>query len=233
MKQELGEGLEVEQGAALTELQGAPDFDASPKGPPAEPRPAQAPADKPNSRSDKRSKPVQKRDHTGPIAKPAPKRVKSNDQPPEKSARKQKSNDKRPQDAAPKKQIDSTEPKAKPSAKAGKQRSRDKKALNRCAPGKPGTRQRPGPKMRGPHDAHMAKAGNPGPSVNLQRRPEQSQNAGAAPLIPGFTSAAASRRQKAVRRLIRPVRLLRGRSEVQVCRICNRPSFSPGQACEP
>ncbi|MCH2164519.1 MAG: DEAD/DEAH box helicase [Marinovum sp.] len=34
MKQELGESLDLEQGAKLTELPGQPDFDASPKGPP-------------------------------------------------------------------------------------------------------------------------------------------------------------------------------------------------------
>ncbi|MEP5152345.1 DEAD/DEAH box helicase [Planktotalea sp.] len=36
MKKELGEGLPLEQGAALTELPGKPDFDSSPKGPPAD-----------------------------------------------------------------------------------------------------------------------------------------------------------------------------------------------------
>lgn len=36
MKQELGPEMSLEQGAALTELSGAPDFDASPKGPPAD-----------------------------------------------------------------------------------------------------------------------------------------------------------------------------------------------------
>ncbi len=36
MKKELGEGLNLEQGASLTELPGKPDFDASPNGPPAD-----------------------------------------------------------------------------------------------------------------------------------------------------------------------------------------------------
>ncbi|MGB7318310.1 MAG: DEAD/DEAH box helicase, partial [Planktotalea sp.] len=36
MKKELGEGLNLEQGASLTELPGKPDFDASPAGPPAD-----------------------------------------------------------------------------------------------------------------------------------------------------------------------------------------------------
>lgn len=36
MKKELGEGMNLEQGASLTELPGKPDFDASPNGPPAD-----------------------------------------------------------------------------------------------------------------------------------------------------------------------------------------------------
>ncbi|MHA7889343.1 DEAD/DEAH box helicase [Roseicyclus sp.] len=55
MKAELGDALELEQGARLTELPGAPDLDASPKGPPPAPRAprkphardAQAPAEAP------------------------------------------------------------------------------------------------------------------------------------------------------------------------------------------
>ena len=39
MKAELGPDLDIEQGARLTELPGVPDFDASPKGPPTDPRP--------------------------------------------------------------------------------------------------------------------------------------------------------------------------------------------------
>ena len=51
MKQELGPDLGLEQGASLTELSGVPDFDASPKGPPAapvgaEPRTSEAKSDK-------------------------------------------------------------------------------------------------------------------------------------------------------------------------------------------
>lgn len=130
MKQELGEGLTIEQGAALTELAGLPDFDASAKGPPAEPRAAQTPADQPKGRSDKRSKPAYDRDHADPIAKPAPKRGKSKAQRPEKTARKHKSKDKKPQDAAPKKPIDGTEPIAKPTANLGKRQNRDKNALD-------------------------------------------------------------------------------------------------------
>jgi ATP-dependent RNA helicase DeaD len=36
MKKELGEGMDLEQGASLTELPGKPDFDSSPNGPPAD-----------------------------------------------------------------------------------------------------------------------------------------------------------------------------------------------------
>mgnify|MGYP001813652211 CR=1 FL=1 len=130
MKKELGEGLTIEQGAALTELAGIPDFDASPKGPPAESQPAHASVDQPKTRSDKRSKPAHKREHTDPTAKPAPKRAKSKAQPPEKTARKHRNKYKRPHDAAPTKQSDGTEPKAKPSPKPGKRQNRDKDVLD-------------------------------------------------------------------------------------------------------
>jgi ATP-dependent RNA helicase DeaD len=43
MKAELGDALELEQGARLTELPGPPDFDASPKGPPSAPAAPEAP----------------------------------------------------------------------------------------------------------------------------------------------------------------------------------------------
>ncbi len=43
MKTELGAEMEIEQGARLTELPGVPDFDASPKGPPAAPRATEKP----------------------------------------------------------------------------------------------------------------------------------------------------------------------------------------------
>lgn len=50
MKNELGPELDIEQGARLTELPGLPDFDASPKGPPAEPGKAFKSPRKPKAR---------------------------------------------------------------------------------------------------------------------------------------------------------------------------------------
>lgn len=130
MKEELGEGLAIEQGANLTELPGVPDFDASPKGPPADSQPAQALADRPKSRPEKRSKPAHKRDHAAPAAKPA----KAKAQPPEKAAPKPKT----PQDAAPKKQGSSTGPKTKPAPNAGQKPKRNKAALDTSKSLRPG-----------------------------------------------------------------------------------------------
>ncbi|MDA7428938.1 DEAD/DEAH box helicase [Primorskyibacter aestuariivivens] len=130
MKQELGEGLAIEQGAALTELAGLPDFDASPKGPPAESRPTQSSAEQPKNRSDKRAKPAQKRDHAGATAKPAPKPATSKPQGSEKPARKHKTKDKSSPGAASKQQVDGTAPKAKPGTKPAKRQGRDKNALD-------------------------------------------------------------------------------------------------------
>ena len=56
MKQELGADLTLEQGAALTELPGPPDADASPKGPPPAPQSAREMAEHPKPRSDSRPK---------------------------------------------------------------------------------------------------------------------------------------------------------------------------------
>ena len=124
MKQELGEGLDVENGVALTELAGLPDFQTSPKGPPAGPKSKQASADSPKKRSDKRPRPARKEDHAETTAKP----VKSKAKPPEKTAREPKGKDKGPQATAPKKQVASTEPKAGP--KPGKRKSKGKDALD-------------------------------------------------------------------------------------------------------
>lgn len=63
MKQELGSELMLEQGAKLSELPGVPDFNASPKGPPATPYDsakaprAEAPRDKPLKKKHKKGPP--------------------------------------------------------------------------------------------------------------------------------------------------------------------------------
>ncbi|WP_420584802.1 DEAD/DEAH box helicase [Ruegeria sp.] len=56
MKKELGADLTIEQGAMLTELAGTPDFDASPKGPPAAPHSSDDAAKTRGPRSGKPSK---------------------------------------------------------------------------------------------------------------------------------------------------------------------------------
>lgn len=57
MKQELGAELTIEQGARLTELPGIPDFDASPKGPPAAPH---STSDASKKREPRQGKPAKK-----------------------------------------------------------------------------------------------------------------------------------------------------------------------------
>ena len=58
MKAELGPELPLEQGAKLTELVGQPDFDSSPKGPPAEARSVSGSNKNRNQGPHKRSKPA-------------------------------------------------------------------------------------------------------------------------------------------------------------------------------
>lgn len=130
MKHELGEALTIEQGAALTELAGLPDFDASPKGPSGEARPAQGSPDATKGRPNKKQKPAPKRAHTNSGDKHAQKHRKSKPQSSEETARKHKSNEKRPRDAKPKGQIDGTEQNAKSSAKPSKQKSHIKNAVD-------------------------------------------------------------------------------------------------------
>ena len=131
MKQELGEGLAMEQGATLTELAGPPDFDASPKGPPADPRPSQRPHGRPRMHADVGSKRRKSPEEEEKITKAAPGRAKPKTKPPEKAAHSNRGKDKRPKDAAPKKQSDGTEPKAKASRKPARQQNRDRDALNK------------------------------------------------------------------------------------------------------
>ena len=75
MKAELGPDLSLEQGAALTELEGMPDFEASPKGPPAGPR---KPFDGPKGGKPHRGKPRDDKPRDGkPRGDRAPKAEKS------------------------------------------------------------------------------------------------------------------------------------------------------------
>ena len=84
MKQELGPEMSLEQGAALTELPGLPDFDASPKGPPSAPY-------------DRKDGP-QKRPYEGRKSdKTAPKRsYREDDAPSDRPARKDHATDRKP-----------------------------------------------------------------------------------------------------------------------------------------
>ncbi|MEL6647367.1 MAG: DEAD/DEAH box helicase [Pseudomonadota bacterium] len=135
MKQELGEGLAVEQGAQLTELAGLPDFDASPKGPQGEPRPADVPGERYKGQRHGRSKPVPPRvSAETETSKPKPKRSKPDVPPPEKAARPPKKQHKKSKDAAPKTSTGGMEPKPKP----GKRRHQDKQGFEERNPSRSG-----------------------------------------------------------------------------------------------
>ncbi|MEO0485138.1 MAG: DEAD/DEAH box helicase [Pseudomonadota bacterium] len=134
MKRELGEGLAVEHGATLTELAESPDFDASPKGPPAAPHTPHKP------RSAGQDRPAAPE----PGAKPAPKpkRVKEGaEATAEKPRRKEKPAPKSPDKrgaggTAPKKPSGRDGDKAKPWAgkKPKKAKTRDADAPDPSKP---------------------------------------------------------------------------------------------------
>lgn len=120
MKQELGGDLALEQGAALTELEGVPDFDASPKGPPAAPGNRQ---DAPKYRkepSGKGKKPKPQANRAGDKSKAPPKPKKGNDKPHTKPLRPSASPAKKPQGTAPKAAHGGTKQTAKPVSKDSK-----------------------------------------------------------------------------------------------------------------
>ena len=73
MKQELGPVLDIEQGARLTELLGLPDFDASPKGPPAA---SHAPEATKKQGKPRAAKPSDKTHHSAPSDQDAQNAVK-------------------------------------------------------------------------------------------------------------------------------------------------------------
>lgn len=141
MKRELGEGLALEQGAALTELDGLPDFNASPKGPPSAP-------------SDRTEAPKQQKDRLGnaarraPRGKPlqadgkaAPDPTTSLSKPHAKKPRPHANRDKRKRHAAPGDD-------AKTAGKEGKQGERKKHAADTSKSLRAGKRARPGSKHK-------------------------------------------------------------------------------------
>ena len=120
LKRELGTQMTVEQGATLTELAGLPDFDASPKGPPAAPSTPAAQAKNKKPRAEKRSK--AERVPAPPKQEPAP-AAPSAAKPAGKHGGKGKS-DKAPH-ARPKRQSDKPQPAPTSGDKERKKRFKD------------------------------------------------------------------------------------------------------------
>lgn len=135
MKQELGADLAIEQGASLTELDGVPDFDASPKGPPAQPFKAAKPR---GPRPDKTPKATPKPDRKADADKPAPKPKKNKDKPapqrPDKAAPKPTQKAKKTKRDASKPQSDRP---AKAASAAPKHKTHKKRDKNASDPSKP------------------------------------------------------------------------------------------------
>jgi len=138
MKKELGAGLEIEQGAALTELAGLPDFDASPRGPSGEPRPARAIEERPKSRRTQKSKPAPSADAAHSAVNATAKGAKPEPQPIAKPARKPRHKDKKVHDAAPKKANGGTKPKSKTDNHKNSRKGRSKQAFDTSKPSRAG-----------------------------------------------------------------------------------------------
>ena len=150
MKQELGETLALEQGAKLTELDGIPDFDASPKGPPPAPRNRQDAPKQRKDRKDRRNQapepePKGKRapDKVGDAAKPK----KGKGRPKAKGKRPPSNSDKRPRDSVPQDGHDGSRKTGKPAGKDGKREKRNTRASDGPKP-TPKRKSRPASKRK-------------------------------------------------------------------------------------
>ncbi|WP_253762846.1 DEAD/DEAH box helicase [Ruegeria sp. HKCCD4884] len=122
MKNELGPELDLEQGARLTELPGVPDFDASPKGPPAAPK---APRKTP--------RPDRKADTSRRDSKPAGASKPAEFEPSPKKPKKRRENPDKPKSAKPK--VGQGNPGKKPTGKSGG--AENKRRKNAADPSKP------------------------------------------------------------------------------------------------
>ena len=138
LKQELGEGLTLEQGAALTELAGPPDFGASPKGPSGEQHQAPATDERPKVYRSQKSKPASSTEATNNVVKAAPKRAKPDAQPTAKPARKPRHKDKKTHDVAPQKSDSGAKTKARSGAKQNRRKERGNQAFEEVKPSRKG-----------------------------------------------------------------------------------------------
>ena len=164
MKRELGEGLALEQGATLTELDGLPDFDASPKGPPAAPKDqAKAPKDRVSKPPKPGRKPKRKpSDDNEGVAHPKH----SANKPEGKTPRAPSSREKRPNKAAP---GDS----AKQAGKDGKQEKRKEGAADPSKPMRSGKNAQSGSRHKGKTAQHPKRRPVKGGDAKPFRRPSR------------------------------------------------------------
>ena len=130
MKEELGEGLALEQGAALTELEGVPDFASSPQGPPAEPRRKDAPKGRDKAPSQDREKPAHRKGKKDGAAETEQSRSKPKAEGKKKPPRKDQTREKAPRGEAPKKKSAPSEGKPKAVHKSNKPQKRHENAAD-------------------------------------------------------------------------------------------------------
>lgn len=130
MKQELGAGLIIEQGATLTELVGTPNFDASPKGPPAAPHSSDEPARSRGLDSGKPSKAAHSIERSDQDVRTASERPISKGKTAARTSNRQASEEKKKQDSALQARPTRERGKAKPQpvARDKKRQKQDKNA---------------------------------------------------------------------------------------------------------
>jgi len=132
MKQELGAELSIEQGATLTELAGTPDFDASPKGPPAAPYSSDGTDKNRGPRSGKPQKAVRGSELSDQDARNAFERPKGRGKPAASTSNKRANEDKSKQGKAKQAKPTNERAKAKPQpvTEDKKRQKRDKNAAD-------------------------------------------------------------------------------------------------------
>ncbi len=163
MKQELGEGLAIEQGASLTEIDGVPDFDASPKGPPPAPREQTAVPKNSKGRPNKAKKPATEAKQIQSDAKAAPKPKKSRSQPQANTTRPPADHDKPSRQVTPR---DS----AKPGGKHDKPEKRKKGAADTSKSMRAGKKARVASKHKSKNAASPRRETNIGGEARPFRR---------------------------------------------------------------
>ncbi|MEX3014784.1 DEAD/DEAH box helicase [Gymnodinialimonas hymeniacidonis] len=168
MLQELGRGMEMEQGAKLTQLPGLPDFNASPKGPPAAAHAPEPPKPDRKPRTNKPAKPAPKSSAPEPSEQPPKKRHKTKGKPAAHAAAETDVAEKARHGKGPKGKPDQGKPnQGKP--KSGQPKRDGAKGKPRAAAGE-----------KTPHK-HGKGATNPGEPLGVRKPRQNSKNKGSKP----------------------------------------------------